>query len=91
MFTIKHITPMGSEAMIETDEVSYTPCVEPNLIPTPNEKMWASTGTVWWRSERNAEIVPIRDGDVYVMNKNGATVAKYHLGGWYVVEPPKPA
>lgn len=81
--TIKHITPMGNEMVIETGEVSYTPADAPQTYDILG-KAWTSTGTVWWRSEHSAEIVPIRDGDVYVMNGNGSTVAKYNLGGWAI-------
>lgn len=87
MFTLKHITPYGSESVHESAEVSYTPNAEIIDIPLVNnegntEAVWASSGTVWWRAEPSHELVPINNGSVYVMNDAGSTVSRYNLGGW---------
>lgn len=91
MFTIKHVTPDGNESVIETYEVSYAPLDEPRIIPKPDDRQWASTGVVWWRSKVTSELVAIRDGDVYVMNEHGATVSRWHLGGWAPAQQSKAA
>ncbi len=85
MMTIKHVTALGNESVIETDEESYTPADSPQTFDILGTAR-TSTGTDWWRSAPTAELVPIRDGDVYVMNGHGSTVARYHLGGWAFAE-----
>lgn len=80
MFTLKHVTPDGAEALIATTGVSYTPTKPAYDIEQANGRYWMTTGTVWW--ENNTELVPLRDGVVYVMNDSGATVSKYELGHW---------
>jgi hypothetical protein len=80
MFTIKHTTPMGNEALIETDEVSYCPHPEPQ--PHPDTRLGHTTGVLWYKSPVTGHLVPISEGMTYVMNDNGSTIAKYDLGGW---------
>lgn len=85
MFTIKHISPMGNEMLIETEEVSYAPHAEP---PMPDDGFGESAGNLWFKSRITDELIPIPTGNVYVMNDNGSTVAKYNLGGWAQSKPP---
>ena len=79
MLTIKHITPMGNEAVHETEAVSYTPAAH---VTGTRIGFGGSTGTLWYQSTVTGQSVPISDGSVYVMNDSGSTVAKYDLGGW---------
>lgn len=80
MFTIKHTSPMGAEALIETEEVSYTPNEKP--LPHPDERLSSTIGVLWYKSTITDQLVPISDGSAYVMNGHGSTIAKYDLGGW---------
>jgi hypothetical protein len=80
MFTIKHISPRGNEALYAATEVSYThaPGAERlgRLASEPN-------GSVWFKSPTtDGLLAELQEGSVYVMNDKGATVAKYDLGGW---------
>ena len=79
MFTIRHATPYGNETIIETDEISYCPHAEPE---PRGSGFNSSTGTLWYQSHTTDQLVPIKDGQVYIMNEAGSTVAKYDLGGW---------
>lgn len=83
MFTLKHVSPMGNEMLIETDQVSYTPHAEP---PAPEPGYGLSAGNLWFKSRISDELVPIPTGSVYVMNEKGSTIAKYDLGGWETVK-----
>jgi hypothetical protein len=80
MFTLKHITPLGNEALIESEDISYTPHAVPQ--PHPDRRLSHMTGAVWYKSVETGSLVPINDGTVYVMNGHGSTIAKYDLGGW---------
>lgn len=82
MLTIKHITPMGNEALYEASEASYSPHAEPRHFNLNYNPLLAS---VWYADQPNAPLREIRDGTVYVMNEKGSTVAKYDLGGWCAV------
>jgi hypothetical protein len=88
MFTIKHITADGNEAVFEALEVMYNPHHFPVAVgeaPLPH-------GYVWYvdpKHKPTVDNVPLgighrrlEDGTVYVMNDNGATVARYYLGSY---------
>jgi hypothetical protein len=81
MFTIKHITPMGNEALYPAVEVTYSAYAAPMLNEPPFQ---ALTGSVWYvpSLEPGQCSIELRSGTVYVMNDAGSTVAKYDLGGW---------
>lgn len=80
MFTLKHVTPYGNEAIYETEEIMYTPRAE--HLPHTNPALGPSTGQLWYTSRSTGERVDLNDGNVYVMNDHGSTVGKYDLGGW---------
>jgi hypothetical protein len=82
MFTIRHMTPTGSEALHEAQSVSFTP-IEPAPLGQPALTAQHQLGSLWLTPpDPNAPLVELRDGQVYVMNETGSTVAKYDLGGW---------
>lgn len=71
MFTVKHTSSSYQDTIYSAREVRFNPSTSgPNQTPTP-ETVWLSGGDSW--SD------PLTDGTVYVMNDNGATVAKYDL------------
>lgn len=70
MFTLKHITPMGSEKLVETERVSYA----------PNEPATSGPQGAVWYMDDDGSYKLIDDGTVYVMNGHGSTIAKYDLG-----------
>ncbi len=80
MFTIKHITPMGNEALHLAHEVHYTPAAEPR---TQGPGFGALIGTVFYAPDAKANhFLELHSGNVFVMNEGGATVSKWDLGGW---------
>lgn len=81
MLTLKHITPMGNEAIYAAHSVSYTPHPEPLEHPSPDHG--PLIGTLWYQDVPGAPMIELRDGTVYVMNDKGSTVGKYDLGGWF--------
>jgi hypothetical protein len=90
MFTIKHVSPSGNEALLMAREVSYTPA-DPNIGTTG--RVAPSTGTVFYKPDAALpEFLSVKDGLVFVMNGNGATVSKWDLGGWDTIGsvPAKP-
>lgn len=89
MFTIKHITPYGNEALHEALEVTYSPFHTPKPFqlspdaPPDHAKMGDLVAAIFYRSTNpTADLAELAGGTVYVMNETGATVAKYDLGGW---------
>lgn len=82
MFTIRHMTPAGNEALYEATEVSFTPTPQAPL-DQPAYAAAHQLGTLWLISpDPKASRSEITDGRAYVMNDAGATVASYDLGGW---------
>lgn len=82
MFTLKHITPDGNEALHEAIGVLFIP-IEAAGLGQPAYTAKHQLGSLWLTGpDPNAPISEIRDGRVYVMNETGATVANYDLGGW---------
>lgn len=81
MFSIKHITTLGNEAILSAEEVTYTStCTAGDTEHEP------FNGTVFYVPTEpkgaDSTILQLHGGTVYVMNRFGATVAKYDLGGW---------
>jgi len=70
MFTARIIYPNGVERVIEVDSVIKE--------ITPSEDTNDYIVTIRLDSRGNSEIVT--EGDVFVMNDNGKTVASYFLG-----------
>ena len=68
MFTIKIVDPHGAEYIKQVKEVLY--------MPPEKEKEWR----VMYRDPNNGDVFyEVDEGDIYVMNDNGKTVAAYHL------------
>lgn len=85
MFTVKHITADGNEVVFEAVEVTYNPKHFPVAVDEP----LLSRGYVWYVDPKEKPIEGLgiahrrlEDGTVYVMNDNGATVARYYLGSY---------
>ena len=83
MFTIKHITPLGNEAILAAEEVTFMSngsCQDAGHDHEPFH------GTVFYiptaPKASDSTIIQLHGGTVYVMNRFGSTVAKYELGGW---------
>ena len=68
MFTIRIKDASGHEWVKEATSVSFRPS------DTDGESCWV---TCFYADEAPEDI---DEGDVYVMNENGKTVADYHLG-----------
>lgn len=73
MFTVKHVSPTGYEAIYEAAEVSFTP-------ETSDTTLGKQLATVWYTDPKTREIKSLNAGHVFVTNEAGATVAKYGLG-----------
>lgn len=88
MLTVKHITPNYEQSIRLAYEVRFA------SEPKPEEDRKTNEDT--HRHLVYADLVGVgthryEDGTVYVMNDNGATVAKYDLGGWHGPSEAKPA
>lgn len=83
MFTIKHLSPMGNEALYEAGMVSFLPAPTAAGLDQPANTAQHQLGTLAFTEPGHTGMNELRDGNVYVMNENGSTVAKYDLGGWY--------
>jgi hypothetical protein len=76
MFTIKVIKPMtngeeglsGEQQLYEVEWVAYHPADKPG-----------SSETVEFKKSLDPSSYLVTDGDIYVMNESGKTVADYHL------------
>lgn len=68
MFTIKHVESNGAES------IRQTPWVSKNFSESGAEQIYCPA------LDRVGETDTFCNGDVYVMNDNGKTVAVYHLG-----------
>lgn len=80
MFTVKILEPNGSERGFSIE----------SWIINPNQRIVTDSGesnipitiiptTIYlYKDTHNVE--EVREGDVYIMNANGKTVADYHLG-----------
>jgi len=79
MFTVKHIVPNSFDEIIwEAESVRY------GISPTTQKP------TVW--VEMNHEVTGSLDGGiVYVMNREGATIAKYDMRPPQQFSPPEAA
>lgn len=77
MLTIKNITPLGSELLVQAKDAHYSP----GEANGGREGYQPTIGSIWYGNEAG-DWLQIRDGMVYVMNDKGSTVAKYDLGGW---------
>ncbi len=84
MFTIKHLDPLGNEALYSATEVTHSSYDIPKpYSPTETGQAFSDlTGSVWYHRPNDNEFIELRSGMVYVMNEHGSTVAKYDLGGW---------
>ena len=73
MLTVKHIENDGNESIVQCEKVTF--------IPHEKEKPFGLDQVVAWDTDRN-----VKDGNhtytsgrIFVMNDQGATVAKYEL------------
>lgn len=67
MFTIKHVSPSGNEALYQAIDVQFLPGVAPD------------TGMVSYKTAAGPELHGLEGGTVYVMNEAGKTVATYRM------------
>ena len=67
MFTIKIIKPSGEQQLYEVEWVAYHP---PDKL--------GSTETVEFKKPLDPCLYLVDNGEVYVMNSSGSTVADYH-------------
>ena len=67
MFTIKIIKPSGEQQLYEVEWVAYHP-----------QSKTGSVETVEFKKPLDPSLYLVDDGEVYVMNSNGKTVADYH-------------
>lgn len=86
MFTIKHLTHDGNEALYEALMVSFMPAPTAVGLDQPAGTSAHRLGTLAFSEPRQVGLNELRDGSVYVMNENGSTVSKYDLGGWYAAQ-----
>jgi hypothetical protein len=70
MLTIKIILPNGSQIVEETCKVYYD----------HGEKGEGIDDNVLYIEPKSTAQTRIREGEIYVMNENGKTIANYYLG-----------
>jgi hypothetical protein len=90
MFTIKHRSPFGNEALYRAANTQFCP-IEGAPANQPVGFATAPLGVLYYRGDTDGplhELEQIDSGQVYVMNEAGSTVAHYDLGGWVVSNPP---
>lgn len=93
MFTIKHVTTLGNEAIVAAEEVTFSTAAnqtaDSDHPPQPDHE--PLRGCVFYVPSNpqgpDSTILQLLGGTVYVMNKFGSTVAKYDLGGWHKNRP----
>jgi hypothetical protein len=73
MFTIKIIKPGGEQQLYEVEWVAY----HPSGVDVLNYKP-GGTETVEFKKQSDPALYLVDNGDVYVMNSQGKTVADYH-------------
>jgi len=74
MLTVKHIKPSGCESIHLAREVRYDCGQGPESV---------THGPSFWIDTPSGDTQGLgSDGTFYVMNGEGRTVAKYHLGGF---------
>lgn len=71
MMTVKHIMPSGEERVLPADFVRFTLPESDVQSPFVPKTLWVGEGDV--------PAYPLTGGMAYVMNKSGATVARYDL------------
>jgi hypothetical protein len=76
MFTVKIIKPSGEQQLYDAEFVSYSPFT--NNRDVAEEK-------VEFKIRGDPTTYQVVDGEVYVMNENGKTVADYHLTGFHPI------
>ena len=84
MFTIKHLTPHGNEALYTATNLQFCP-VEGTHTDMPVGFAKDPLGVLYYRSPGDSVVKPLEqidNGQIYVMNEAGSTVAHYDLGGW---------
>lgn len=83
MLTVKNIRPDNSVYICQTESVAFWPsCHEPDAGRSQEQDK------VTFLPEGENVYMELRTGSIYVMNDNGATVDKYHLGdGSYSPQP----
>ena len=84
MFTIKHRTPYGNEALYEATRVSLAVAPIPEGLDQPSGTSVHHLGVLVFSEPGETHESSLHDGMVYVMNENGSTVSRYDLGGWNV-------
>jgi len=90
MLTIKHRTPFGNEALYVAINTQFCP-IEGVRLNQPVGFSPDRLAVLYYREPGdgvNAPLSQLEDGQVYVMNEAGSTVAQYDLGGWAVSNPP---
>lgn len=78
MFTIKHISGLGDEEIIQVETVRFSPGTQSCMAQNGG----ASTPPTVWISHlsRGVSETPLTGGTIFVMNDMGKTVARYDLG-----------
>jgi hypothetical protein len=71
MFTVKIIKPSGEHQLYEADYVSYCPFTNNTSVAKEKVEFAVPGDPVTYQ---------VVEGDIYVMNFNGKTIADYHLG-----------
>jgi hypothetical protein len=71
MLTVRHIAPNGFEMIVQCEQVSFTP---EGYIDDANRAR-----PEVFIEKKGETMIPISDGEIYVMNDAGKTVASYHL------------
>jgi hypothetical protein len=70
MLTVRIIYPDGMESIKEVRTVMVNP---PKQSPT------GAAMVTFWRPDKDSEPEDVLEGDVYVMNENGKTIASYNI------------
>lgn len=68
MMSVKHVTESGEEFVYPTTHVNFVPAAAKNCAPA-----WDSV----WRYDGDGRSHEMSEGNVYVMNEMGRTVARY--------------
>lgn len=75
MLTIKQVTPSGNHWITEAEDVSFTLGAASTLGGASTND---AVSALYVRKPGDV-YEQIREGDVYIMNSSGSTVAVYHL------------
>jgi hypothetical protein len=91
MFTVKHITNTYEEFLYTAETTNYVPASAKGVGNAQSGPAPVYADSVWLRGSDRDNTFEITGGRVYVMNEQGATVAKYDLEPAFGIALPQAA